>query len=198
MDRRIVKTREAISKAYLDLIIEKGTSQISISELARRANIDRKTFYLHYSSLDDVLSEYVENQFNRVVSLMEKNHYCNNPFDVGMLVELLNRFYTEEEKMLLAIAGGDSYDDLWRKIHDILADKVKNLYASHVNMDAAEMNVYYDFFTAGVIDVYRRWSRGEYSYDLRHLIEMIGEVVRAGLVNRGTGDGSLSLPGEDR
>ena len=180
MDRRKVKTREAIIKAYLDLITEKGTSQVTISELARRANIDRKTFYLHYYSADDVLSEYVEQKFNMIVSVMEENHYFDSPFDVEMLIDLLDRFYKEEEKLLLAAAGGDSYD-FWIKIHDILADKTKDLYAPLVNIDSAEISAYYDFFTAGVIDVYRRWSRGEYSYDLRHLVEMIGGVVRTGI-----------------
>ena len=92
MDRRKVKTREAIIKAYLDLITEKGTSQVTISELARRANIDRKTFYLHYNSADDVLSEYVEQKFNMIVSVMEENHYFDSPFDVEMLIDLLDRF----------------------------------------------------------------------------------------------------------
>ena len=110
MDRRIVKTREAIMKAYLDLITEKGTSRVSISELARRANIDRKTFYLHYNSVDDVLREYVENKFNRVVSVMEENHYFDDPFNAELLVDLLDRFYKEEEELLLAVAGSDSYD----------------------------------------------------------------------------------------
>ena len=181
MDRRIVKTKEAIAKAYQDLITEKGTTRISISEVARRANIDRKTFYLHYNSLDDVLNEYVEHKFNTIVSVMEENHYSDDPFNVEMLIDLLDKFYKEEENLLLAVAGGDAYDDLWIKVHDILADKTKNLYAPLVNIDAGEISVFYDFFTAGVIDVYRRWSRGEYSYDLRHLIEMIGGVVRTGL-----------------
>ena len=73
--------------------------------------------------MDDVLSEHVENKFNLVVSVMEENHYFDDPFNVEMLIDLLDRFYKEEEKLLLAVAGGDSYDDLWIKVHDILADK---------------------------------------------------------------------------
>lgn len=47
-----------------------------------------------------------------VVSVMEENHYFDDPFNVEMLIDLLDRFYKEEEKLLLAVAGGDSYDDL--------------------------------------------------------------------------------------
>lgn len=99
VDRRIVKTREAIQKAYMELVIEKGSSRINISELARRANIDRKTFYLHYASPDDVLIEHVEKKFNMVASAMEEHHYFDDPFNVEKLIELLDRFYKEEEKL---------------------------------------------------------------------------------------------------
>ncbi len=181
MDRRIAKTREAIHRAYLELVIEKGSSLISISELARRANIDRKTFYLHYTSPDDVLIEHVEKKFNTIVSVMEESHYFDDPFDARKLIDLLDRFYDEEEDLLVAVAGSDSYEDLWRKVHDILADKTVTLYSPHVNISKDEINVFYDFFSAGVIDVYRRWVRKEYNYDLHHLIEMIGDAARTGL-----------------
>ncbi len=181
MDRRIVKTHEAIHKAYLELVIEKGSSQINISELARRANIDRKTFYLHYASPDDVLIEHVERKFNRIASAMEEHHYFDDPFNVEKLIELLDRFYKEEEELLLVVAGSDAYDDLWRKVHDILADKTVELYSPHVNISKDEILVFYDFFSAGVIDVYRRWVRKEYNCDLHHLIEMLGNVGRKGL-----------------
>lgn len=181
MDRRILKTREAIRKAYMELVIEKGSPKISISELARQADIDRKTFYLHYASPDDVLKEYAEKRFSEIVTAMEESHYFDDPFDVKKLIDLLDRFYEEEEELLIAVAGSDAYDDLWRNVHDTLADKAVMLYSPHVNISADEIKVFYDFFSAGVIDVYRRWVRKEYNYDLHHLVEMISTAARTGL-----------------
>ncbi|MBP3897131.1 MAG: TetR/AcrR family transcriptional regulator [Mogibacterium sp.] len=181
MDRRIVKTREAIRKAYLELITEKSASRISISELSRRANIDRKSFYLHYASPDEVLIEYVEDKFSMIAAAMEESDYFEDPFNVENLVYIIDRFYKEEEEMLLAVAESDAYDDLWRKVHDILTDKAISLYAPLVKIDTDEITVFYDFLSAGVIDVYRRWAHGEYSYDLLHLVEMIGNATKTGL-----------------
>ena len=127
MDRRIVKTREAIRKAYLELITEKSASRISISELSRRANIDRKSFYLHYASPDEVLIEYVEDKFSMIAAAMEESDYFEDPFNVENLVYIIDRFYKDEEEMLLAVAESDAYDDLWRKVHDILTDKAISL-----------------------------------------------------------------------
>ena len=51
MDRRVRKTHKAIMQAYFDLIRENKTTKVSVSDIARKADIDRKTFYLHFDSV---------------------------------------------------------------------------------------------------------------------------------------------------
>ena len=51
-DRRVVRTQSSIRKAYLELLEEKPLSKITVSELAERAGINRKTFYAYYEDMD--------------------------------------------------------------------------------------------------------------------------------------------------
>jgi AcrR family transcriptional regulator len=53
-DRRVQRTRELLQKALIDLISERGYDAITIQEIVDRANVGRTTFYLHYSSKDDL------------------------------------------------------------------------------------------------------------------------------------------------
>ena len=57
VDLRIQKTKDSIRKTFEEMICEMDYEQISIKELAQRARINRKTFYLHYNTLDDLLRE---------------------------------------------------------------------------------------------------------------------------------------------
>lgn len=75
MDRRVKRTKEAILGAVLSLITEKDYRKISISEVARRADIDRKTFYLHYSGVEQVLTEFSENTVNTLHEKLVGNGY---------------------------------------------------------------------------------------------------------------------------
>lgn len=65
IDRRILRTRESIRDAMIDLIEEVGFESIAIKDIANRANINRGTFYLHYHDkfdlLDQTENEIVEN-----------------------------------------------------------------------------------------------------------------------------------------
>src|SRR5437870_7897295 len=53
-DRRVQRTRELLHKALIDLISERGYGAITIQDIVDRANVGRTTFYLHYSSKDDL------------------------------------------------------------------------------------------------------------------------------------------------
>lgn len=53
MDKRIVKTRTAIFNAVFEISADKDLDKISVVELCEKAGINKSTFYLHYTSIDD-------------------------------------------------------------------------------------------------------------------------------------------------
>lgn len=57
-DLRIIKTKDALHAALVDLLETKPLEKITITELCQKANINRGTFYLHYQEICDVFEEY--------------------------------------------------------------------------------------------------------------------------------------------
>ena len=54
IDRRVQRTRELLQKALIELIKERGYDAISIQDIVEHANVGRTTFYLHYSSKEEL------------------------------------------------------------------------------------------------------------------------------------------------
>lgn len=54
-DRRIMRTRQSIRNALIELMLEKPYEKITIQEIIDRANVGRATFYNHYRDKDDLL-----------------------------------------------------------------------------------------------------------------------------------------------
>ncbi len=72
-------TRESICTALLELLMIKDFSDISISELVRRAGVSRQSFYRNYNSKEDVVLE-IENVFQTELSRkMNDPAYKKNP-----------------------------------------------------------------------------------------------------------------------
>ncbi|GBD17163.1 putative HTH-type transcriptional regulator YvdT [bacterium HR26] len=53
-DRRVQRTRERLQRALIELISERGYDAITVQDIVNRANVGRTTFYLHYSSKDEL------------------------------------------------------------------------------------------------------------------------------------------------
>lgn len=54
-DRRSLRTRSAIYQALIELIEEKGFEILTVSDVTRRANLNRSTFYLHFRDKSDLV-----------------------------------------------------------------------------------------------------------------------------------------------
>ena len=51
------RTRRSIRMAFVELLREQKLEQITVTELAARADIDRKTFYIYYNTVNDLIRE---------------------------------------------------------------------------------------------------------------------------------------------
>ena len=60
-DRRITKTKSSLKAALTDMLAKEDFEHISITELCRRAEVSRITFYSHYNDkyalLDDIFED---------------------------------------------------------------------------------------------------------------------------------------------
>ena len=65
-DRRVLRTKKNIRQAFLHLLSEKSLSQITVKELSNLADINRKTFYMYYSNIEDILKELGEYKYSRI------------------------------------------------------------------------------------------------------------------------------------
>ncbi|WP_062204125.1 TetR/AcrR family transcriptional regulator [Demequina salsinemoris] len=57
MDARVERTRARLQAALLELARERPASEVSVSDIAERAGINRSTFYQHYADKDTLLAD---------------------------------------------------------------------------------------------------------------------------------------------
>ncbi|MGJ7922553.1 TetR/AcrR family transcriptional regulator [Neobacillus sp. LXY-4] len=71
VDRRVVKTQQAIKTAFLELMGEKNFDHITIQDISDRANVNRSTVYLHYLDKYDLLDKMIEGHVNELKETSE-------------------------------------------------------------------------------------------------------------------------------
>lgn len=71
VDRRVQKTQTAIKSAILELMAEKDFEDITIRDIADKANVNRGTIYLHYVDKYDLLDKIIEEHINNLRDLCQ-------------------------------------------------------------------------------------------------------------------------------
>jgi AcrR family transcriptional regulator len=71
VDRRIAKSQVAIKNAVIELMTEKSFDNITIQDIADRADVNRGTIYLHYTDKYDLLDKMIEEHMDNLRELCQ-------------------------------------------------------------------------------------------------------------------------------
>jgi AcrR family transcriptional regulator len=181
MDRRIKKTKAAIQEAYFSLLLEKGTPKITITELADRANIDRKTFYLHYSSVDDIVKEAMEDQLEKLMTILEEQDYLSHPFEFEKVFESINVLLKQDLPFYRLIAKSSLLRSFWAQFQEILSQTMIDVYKDISPVPLEELEIYAKFCSAGIIAVYSDWLTSTKSVPIEQLGQIAGKLIGKGV-----------------
>ena len=72
----VTLSREWIMESLFDMLSVKPLSSITISEIAENAKVDRRTFYRHFKTKDEVIKYYIHEvakQYEEIVSRKKIN-----------------------------------------------------------------------------------------------------------------------------
>ena len=176
MDKRKQNTRSRIRTAYLDLLTECNHEKITITALAKKANIDRKTFYLHYDTINDVMMDCSRQIINRLVELLEMQNFFDQSFNAMVFYQALGKVVCENMTFFQYIATLPNMDFFWEQSKKILAENITEMCRDKVTVSADTLYVYVRFLLAGMQEVYREWLRGNLRFSLEELGRISSDV----------------------
>ncbi|MBU3217359.1 TetR/AcrR family transcriptional regulator (plasmid) [Clostridium estertheticum] len=165
IDRRIQKTKDSIHNAFIHLIQIKEYNSITITEIASIANIDRKTFYLHYTSIDDVLKEFSIEAAEAVRVLLQENR----PFDIRLFFQGLTNIMEDNICFYRHVSSITSYAFFLSQCKNILKSSLKDSFFSKSELHENVFDVYSEFIASGIIGIYTNWLISDSKMNLAEL-----------------------------
>ena len=182
LDRRVVKTRAAIQAAFRKLVKERGINKVTVSELARAADIDRKTFYLHYDSIDDLIDNEADQIVGRILSCVDQSLFERDPrAQIDLALSEINAMIREDMDLYTYIASNLSLDFMLEHITKAL-DRWFEEHAPQTVIADFEMHRYrLRFYLVGAASVYGAWLQSDRAMPLEAVSEMVGDALVIGL-----------------
>lgn len=175
MDRRQEKTRQAIFTAFSSLLEEKNYNKITVQEIIDRANIGRSTFYAHFETKDQLLSEICQELFDHVLdTAVDKGSvsglYSKELAPKSVFSHLLQHLEKNDHKTLSLLAC-ESNEIFLRYFKDSLKDLIKSQYInlpSRKNKNIPE-DILINHISTSFVEMILWWVKGGRRYSAKDL-----------------------------
>ncbi len=144
MDRRIIKSKQKIYKAFMEIREKKELRRITVKEICEKAEINKSTFYEHYDDIFDLSDKIESAAVASVISnIQPKDCIITNP--ATSVAQLFNALLAEDD--LKIIFGGESYPHLVNKLSESFKNIIFEKYPNLKNN--TEFNILIDYETFG-------------------------------------------------
>lgn len=183
VDKRIVKTKNAIRTAFKELVQVKDMSDITISELTEKAGVTRSTFYMYYDSIgavrndiEDVILAHIEkimSEANLVQSML-------NPYPLLFAItNEINKYDEYNRYILSSNNSGELLDKLKKMVIDAFVGTMQK--NTQIKVNVAKAKYVAAFCTAGICETFKMWFNHQSSLTLEELCAHISQMVTKAL-----------------
>lgn len=152
------------------MICEMDYEQISIKELTKRANINRKTFYLHYNTLDDMLRE-VQNELAQ--AFIDRTKGLERPRDLDKITREFFLSHEELGRLGERITCSGSYHYISRRITNDIMEQVWKEDKSNPYIQ----NIYMTYVSQSTLAIYKQWGADGKKIPLEDIIQLTIKLV---------------------
>lgn len=124
-DRRTLYTKQAIRQAFLSELKIKDYDKITVTDLCKKAEINRSTFYLHYadavSVFDELLAHILESMMEGLDDVVSGSGIIENVF--AHSEEIYKRIMTNRTQIFL-LQKGFTYPAFMDRFSSTFAEKL--------------------------------------------------------------------------
>ena len=157
-DLRFVKNREALRRAYIDLVKQKGTAVISVKALTEQANVNRMTFYSHYDTISDILAEYVDDM---TATILQEQPEADKRGITGLL-ERATALMREEIDFFRLVAQADGFEQFRTRFRRAFQRIFEEELAKASSLEGPRLTIAAAMVASGVTYAYLDWLAGTY------------------------------------
>lgn len=125
MDPRVLRTRQLIRDAFVDLLQETDLEKITVNRIAERATINRVTFYLHYRDIPEMLERLSDDMINEIHTILHdiRNQPRSTDLDWSILLKVLEHI-AENSKFYKVLLASQRIPIFTDKLSNLIVDLI--------------------------------------------------------------------------
>ena len=161
-DRRVRRTKAMLRAALTELLKTKPVNEISVTELTRKADVNRGTFYGHYKDIFDMVEQLENEMFQEFSALLQA--YPADALKHGLrpILRDVFEFLCRYEDISAALLSRERDTRFLEQLKGMVAERVSLEWGRLYRFDNPREQAFcLSFLVGGVVGIIQSWLEGE-------------------------------------
>lgn len=174
-----LRSKALIKEAFIELLRTKPAEKITVTDIVKKANINRGTFYAHYSDIGKLVAA-IEDEIVQTLCDMLYDLRGADPLEDPLPLFLkISEFVEEKKELLSALLYANNTKMFIFQLPDLIT---KELLASesideHLRRDPLFMNRC-RFYAGGAASLYTAWFQGALDGTLEDVAYTLAKIIK--------------------
>ncbi|WP_313132360.1 TetR/AcrR family transcriptional regulator [Anaerocolumna sp.] len=179
MSRRTQYTRMVLQDSLIELMKEKSISKITIKELCEKADVNRTTFYAHYTDQYDLLRK-IEDEVllwlkEAIITLLGK---ITDKSGTMQIMEEICHYFVENSKHLQVLMSEQGDIDFQKEIFTLIYQQCGMSSLSPANISLGINEDAFIFAVNGSVGLIQHWLKNGFKKSAKEMAETIYDLTR--------------------
>lgn len=181
-ESKYFNTARRMDEAFLELLEKKDIQFITVKEICERAKVNRSTFYLHYETIGDLLSESVEMMNSNFHEYMRKNSETSHDFSIHSEDEpyfITPRYltpyleYIREHRRLFGTVTSNAKALRLDETYERMFCNVFVPILTRYGVPKGDHRYIMSFYISGIMAIIAEWLKDDCQDEVDHIIKVI-------------------------
>lgn len=172
-DRRIKYTKMVIRDSFIALLENKPIENITIKAICEEADINRTTFYMHYTDQYALLQSIKQDLYNNIQTYLSQ--LGQDPADPNALRQAEKIFdYLKENARVTKLLLSERGDFMFQKqVMQLVYDLIMNQLRIAKSISTQDAEYVYEYAITGCVGIVQKWLNEDMQKSTKTMAKMV-------------------------
>jgi len=158
-NRKTKYTQMVLKDSLIELMKKKSIPKITIKELCENADINRTTFYAHYSDQYQLLKSIGDETLTWVKEIIAGFSVRTGKKDFIKNIEKVFEYLIENKNHIQVLMSEQGDIDFQRELLSVIYEQCGILFSNSLNTDVIKNELYFVFLVNGSVGLIQHWLK---------------------------------------
>lgn len=177
-NKNALRSRKLIIDAYSELLETQNANKITVTKIVETADLNRSTFYAHFTSPSDVLAaieEDVMNKFKTLLNQVQLDRILEQPLP---LVREIAKLVNDNRELFIKLIKDNRESRFLEKLKEVFIEKLmSDTETLKLFKDRTALDINLRFLAGGYMETIRDWFNGNLDIPIEQLSQITSRTI---------------------